>query len=497
MKRFCFFIFTINLILFSCDKPNTTVAKNRKTLKYKNNESFSGNDIIEITLWHCYDGIQKEKFDSLTEEFNQTEGTKYGIKVNSIRRAGTSYEIAAYLTDAIARKIGADEIPNVFSAYPDTVFKFDKKGIIANLSDYLPDEKHQEYLDDFLHASTLDDDSGGIKIFPIAKTTESFFLNKTAWQPFAQACGLSYSDLSTWEKITKTAELYYNWTDSLTRTPHDGKSFFGRDCLENYILIGIYELTENSFSATADNSAELKEKKEALKICWNNYYIPFVKGHFSAIGKLRSDDLRTGEIIACVSPSEHSVNLPADVIDNLGAAKPVDFDILPLPNFENALAKTAIQRGAGMSVIKSSPKKEIASLIFLDWFTCDKRNIEFSFATGYLPVKKEALKTENIENFIQSSENNIKDHIKKSIITGIETLNSHQLYFQSDVKKIDNIRKFASLLNNKAVTDREKFKELIASGKPYQQVLEMFFSEDSFEKWFSEITKESTNKINR
>ena len=50
-------------------------------------------------------------------------------------------------------------------------------------------------------------------------------LNKTDWEKFANATGASTNDLNTIEGVTKVAEQYYNWTDSLTAAPNDGKAF--------------------------------------------------------------------------------------------------------------------------------------------------------------------------------------------------------------------------------------------------------------------------------
>ena len=40
------------------------------------------------------------------------------------------------------------------------------------------------------------------------------------------------------EGLVKTAQRYYEWTDSLTEAPNDGKAFYGRDAMANYVLIG-------------------------------------------------------------------------------------------------------------------------------------------------------------------------------------------------------------------------------------------------------------------
>ena len=51
-------------------------------------------------------------------------------------------------------------------------------------------------------------------------------LNQTDWNKFADATGADVDSLSTFEGLTKTAEEYYKWTDSLTPEVEDGKALF-------------------------------------------------------------------------------------------------------------------------------------------------------------------------------------------------------------------------------------------------------------------------------
>ena len=50
------------------------------------------------------------------------------------------------------------------------------------------------------------------------------------------------SDLETVEGLVDTAEKYYNWTDEQTEEPDDGKAFFGRDAMANYMFVGAKQL---------------------------------------------------------------------------------------------------------------------------------------------------------------------------------------------------------------------------------------------------------------
>ena len=58
--------------------------------------------------------------------------------------------------------------------------------------------------------------NGELEIFPVAKSTEIMMMNKTVWDEFSAAAGVSLEDLKTKEGVVRVAERYYNWTDGKT-----------------------------------------------------------------------------------------------------------------------------------------------------------------------------------------------------------------------------------------------------------------------------------------
>ena len=102
-------------------------------------------------------------------------------------------------------------------------------------------------------------------------------INKTDWEPFAEATGVTVEDLSTTEVITKAAEKYYEWTDSLTPDiPDDGKALYGRDSMSNYFIIGMKQMGTDIFEVT-DGQVKFNLDKELIRRLWDNYYVPYVK----------------------------------------------------------------------------------------------------------------------------------------------------------------------------------------------------------------------------
>ena len=74
---------------------------------------------ITLTLWHYYSGSQKQAFDELVDEFNETQGKKQGISVDAVAKGSIS-NISADLKSSLEKKVNAPELPNIFAAYGDT-----------------------------------------------------------------------------------------------------------------------------------------------------------------------------------------------------------------------------------------------------------------------------------------------------------------------------------------------------------------------------------------
>lgn len=200
---------------------------------------------VNLSVWTYYNGDQLESFNKLVDTFNNTVGKEKNITVESYSQ-GSVNDLETQVMAAAQGKVGASAMPNIFMAYADTAYAMDQMGELADLAPYFTDEERAAYVDSYLTEGDFDD-SGSIKIFPVAKSTELLFLNDTDWKLFAAATGARYSDLETVEGLVKTAEAYYNWTDAQTDTPNDGKALFGRDAIANYMLIGAKELGDTIF----------------------------------------------------------------------------------------------------------------------------------------------------------------------------------------------------------------------------------------------------------
>ena len=284
----------------------------------KATSSPSPEEPVTITVWTYYNGEQLESFSALVDEFNATTGKENGVTVECSSQ-GSVNDLETNVIASAEGKVSAAPMPNIFSAYADTAYALDQMDQIADLSDYLTDDDRNEFIADYLSEGDFSGD-GSIDILPVAKSTELLSLNETDWAPFAEATGASYGGLSTIEGLVSVAQRYYEWTDAQTPdVPDDGRAFFGRDAMANYMLIGAKQLGCTIFETKV----------------WDNYYVPFIKGYFTAGGRFRSDDMKTGSLIAYVGSSSSATFFPSQVITDDMNSHDITRTILPCPKFED------------------------------------------------------------------------------------------------------------------------------------------------------------------
>ncbi len=447
---------------------------------------------VVIQIWHYYNGIQKIEFDKMVDEFNRTLGKDEGIIVEAFNQ-GSINELTDKVTETANKKVGTGKMPDAFMAYPDTVYSVEKLNLLADFSQYLTKDEINEYIDDYFNEGKLSDHDK-LMIFPIAKSTEILIVNKTDWDKFSKETNADIKDFETWEGIANLAKQYYEWTDSKTETKNDGKAFFGRDAMANYMIIGSMELGEEIFKVN-DGKVTININEKAMRRLWDNFYVPYIKGYYTSYGKFRSDDAKTGDIISLVGSTSGAEYFPDSVITNDEKSYKIESMILPLPKFKGCEGYMP-QQGAGMVMTKSDSKHEYAVTEFLKWFTNSDRNIEFAAKSGYLPVKKEANNSDFIENKIKDSD--VLDVSKKSedaILKAIDQEKTYKFYsnkgFYGSNKARDILEK--SMLD-KAKGDRKEIEAQLDSGLSKEEIIKNYDTDENFNQWLEEL-KNDINKV--
>jgi len=434
-----------------------------------------------IMIWHYYNGIQQQVFNRLVLEFNESIGAQEGVIVEA-HSQGSINDLATKLLASANREPGAEEMPDVFGAYADTAYQLDQMGLVADLSPYLTEEEKDSYVDAYINEGELGT-PGTLKVFPIAKSTELLLLNETDWLPFAKATGADKTKLSTWEGLVELSKAFYEWSDAQTPDVEgDGKAFFGRDAFANYMLIGSLQLGVEMFKVE-NGKMTLQVDKTVMRRLWDNYYVPFVNGWFGAYGRFRSDDIKTGQLIALVGSTSGALYFPNEVTRDDGTTYPIVCSVYPLPNFVKT-KPYAVQQGAGIVVTKSTKEKEYAVTLFLKWFTAAEQNIEFSIHSGYLPVLKAANDQGMLDQEI--SRQGINDLLRNIIDIGVKITTQYHLYTNSAFAHGYDARKVVETsMTDAAKTAVAKRDDRIGQGVSRASAIASLTDDAAFEAWFS------------
>lgn len=337
-----------------------------------------------ITVWHVYGGQADSPLNDLINQFNQTVGKEQqiNVQVTSVSNTNTIHELV--LSSANGEP-GASELPDLFISYPKTVMALPDESILVDYRDYFSEEELSEFLPAFVEEGTV---NNRLVILPVAKSTEIMFINKTIFDRFSQATGVTLEDLDTWEGLFRAAEIYADWTDAQTPDiPGDAKSMFVHDYYFNYFQVGAESLGEDFFRG--DGLAF----GPAFRTAWEPLAQAAIQGGVWLQGGYATASLRTGDSVVSVASSA-SILYYSDVVtypDN--TSEDITIISRPCPVFEDG-EKLVMQRGAGFCTVRSTPERERAAVTFLKWLTEPEHNVEFVTRTGYMPVTQTAFENE-------------------------------------------------------------------------------------------------------
>lgn len=421
----------------------------------QNEEKLDPKHPVTLTLWHNFGAQMKNTMDQMVSEFNDTIGREKGIILN-VTSISSSAALHEKLTMAANGDPGAPLLPDITTSYPKTALLLAEKNLLLDMDTLFTEQELSAYVPRFVEEGRLKD--GGLYVFPVAKSTEVLFVNKTIFNRFAKDTGVKLEELRTFEGILKAAAKYYDWTDRQTPDiEHDGKAFYVADSFFNLAQVGFRQL-EGDFLA----NQEMNLQSPLFAMIWDCFFEAAVRGYVAIFDGYGSDLAKTGDVV-CSSGSTAGVLFYSPITtyaDN--TTEPAEYEILPYPVFAGG-KKVAIQRGSGMCVTKSTPQKEYAAGIFLKWFTAPEQNLSFVSSTGYLPVTQQAfgnIMTKEIETVND-------DRIKGLLQTAIEMHKDYDFYIPPSFKEFDEMQRiYESNFKRIASQSRIKYQELLETESP-------------------------------
>lgn len=440
------------------------------------NTDLNPNDPVDITLWHYYTGESQALLENLITEFNQTKGLEEGIIVNPIA-VGTIAELEDAVTESAKGVINSEPMPDIFSCYADKALELSSLDVLCDLNNYFSDSEKSEYIPQFLADGII---NNALYVIPIVKSTEVFYINNTELNSISVNAKESY----TWTEIYDIAKKYYNSTDDLSSGDQwDGKSFMGFDSVANYIIVSSKQAGIDIIDG-ANNCVNID--KEVLKPIFDNYYLGMSLGYYGEVGKFRSDDVKTGDLVAYTGASSGAGYFP-EWEERDGEKVDIELTVANYPSF-TADSLYTIQQGAGMAVAKGEASKEQASAIFLKWFTDTDQNIQFATETGYLPVKTDAYEQSAIDEILNSMDN---DNIKKVYEIAVKQVIDNSTYAPVPFDGSYNVRQLLQTsLKDIAAAGISIAQDLKLQNADEQSIIEALDSENKFNEWIDGLISE-------
>ena len=381
---------------------------------------------IQLTLWHVYGEQVASPINELIDEFNSTVGQKEGIQI-TVTSVSNSNKIHNGILAAANNEPGAPDLPDIFNCYPKTVSAMQDSDMLVDYRDYFSDEELKSYIKEFLDEGTFDE---RLLIFPVAKSTELLFINKTLFDRFAKETGAKLDDLATWEGLYKAASLYAEWSG--------GKAFLANDYPFHYFQVGVQALSEACFRD------EHFTFSKSYPTAWDVLAPAAIKGGVWLGEGYATEALRTGDAIATIASSASVLYYENIVTYEDNTSEEIEIISLPYPSFENG-KKMVMQRGSGFCTVKSTPEREKAACTFIKWLTAPEQNTKFVTSLGYVPVCYEAYDKYLIKETEQLTDPKYKDLYKtiQDINPGYEFVYPPRFdsYLDSETAFTDTVRR--------------------------------------------------------
>lgn len=327
---------------------------------------------VELTFWHSMSIYQGDTLEQLVEEYNNNNED---IQVRLIFQ-GLYDDMKIKLINAV--KTG--DLPDVSQVAIEYLDVFIDDSRIEPITDYISEDDKNDILSQFWNGVTRQRE---IYAFPFNHSVQVLYYNKDAFEK----AGLDP------DKPPKTWEDVIKYGKELT------KDFDGDGTIDQW---GILVSLEGVFGFTPlirqvggeflndDRSKALFNSEEGVrvmelvqKMAYEYKIMPSNWTLFEGTSAFLQGKIAMGPI-TCAGIKFAEDNLPWEL------------GIAPLPYIEN---KSVLLGGAGLVIFSKSSHRRKAAMNFISWLTNKENSIRWHEKTGYLPIRKSAMESFELQSF--------------------------------------------------------------------------------------------------
>ena len=328
----------------------------------------SSGDPVTLTIWHVYGSQTKSPFNTAIDEFNNTVGKENGITVNVVSVTSSS-AIDKALAASVNGEPGAEELPDLFTAYPRVAQIVGTDRLLA-WDQYFSEQELSAFKQEFLEEGYF---NSQLLMLPIAKSTEALYLNKTLFADFSAQTGVTTEQLQSYKGLFAAANRYFDWSG--------GKHFIQLNDFYHYAMLGT-----KAYGGEFIRDGKLQLDDPAFETVWILLAQAAIYGGVCLDDGYAATRWKTVEIISNIGSTADILYQPDKVIYPDNTTQAVEIISMPYPLFAEDAAN-AVHRGGGLFAIRSSDeRKNYAAAVFAKWLTEQNNNLRFVTEAGYLPV---------------------------------------------------------------------------------------------------------------
>jgi len=328
---------------------------------------------VQISFWYPLGGNSGRVFENLVNEFNNTHEEIYVEAIFTGGYGETVQKVMANLAGGDLPEGGLLPAAPLWTGRNDNYL----------VEKYLNSPEGLDKDDFYSVLWDYNKYDGRICSLPFNNSTPVMFYNKDLMKEI----GLGTEPPETWDELKEMATKVKNYAKE---TGRKGRLWPINMRNEDWMMKA-FILQNNGKLMNEDNTQSLVNKPKAVEA-------------ISFWSKLIEEDLMPKATHNRARDQFISGNLVFlyDTTGGVGSvANSVDFDFgtAALPGKEKRAVTVG---GAGLAMFKSTEEKEKATWTFLKWLLSTENCIEFSKSTGYIPIRKSALNSEEIQNLFKN-----------------------------------------------------------------------------------------------
>lgn len=346
----------------------------------------------EVVFWHVYTKEQERLLLELTEEFNKTN--EWHITVRA-EYAGYFGDIRQKILDSLA----AGMPPDLAIAFPNQVAEYQQYGVVEPLDDYIGSVQYGLTSDDLadIFSTILESDryptyENRLLSFPPSRSMEVLYYNRD----WLETLGYE-APPKTWEQFRNLCITASEDSDrDGIRDTHGYALDVNHYVLENWIWSNGGKMTSDNYEQVAFHNTE--------GVAALTFLTELVSSGYACQVAKRYDDQSAFAAQKVLFTTGTSAGIPyyAQAITDPKTKKPrFHWAVAPIPY--NTAEPVVVIHGPSIVVFKSTSQRQLASWLFIRWFTQPENNARWAMAANYFPIRKSALAMDVMQDYIKNN----------------------------------------------------------------------------------------------